>query len=249
MSIPAKLACRTYALTAVGTTTSGRDVESDPILIDVERPDIPTSISPLMPSINFSVLGEQSPVILVATFPDGSILEVTRSSSVTYFSSNTSIATVDANGMVTAVATGNASLTTTYTLNGQNVRATIPVRVPRQIMTVSPVYLTFGSQNVGTSSSPQQLTVTNAGNGTLNIISVGTAGDFSETDNCVSSSPLPSAGTCTINVAFTPTGTGPRKGTLNIANGFSIIPSAISMTGTGRVADPTARHLTSLKHD
>jgi len=45
-------------------------------------------------------------------------------------------------------------------------------------MTVPPVSVDVGSQNVGTSSSPQQLTVTNAGIGVLKIISVGAAGDF-----------------------------------------------------------------------
>lgn len=61
---------------------------------------------------------------------DGSILEVTRSSNVTYSSSNTAVATVDANGIVTGGSAGTATITATYTLSGQSVTTAVPVTVP-----------------------------------------------------------------------------------------------------------------------
>jgi hypothetical protein len=86
---------------------------------------------------------------------------------------------------------------------------------------VSPTTLDFGSRNVGTSSSSQQLTVTNAGGGPIKILSVAAGSDFSETDNCASSSPLAPGGTCEINVTFTPGAAGPCTGRLTIANGLT----------------------------
>ncbi len=234
LTIPSNISsCRPRMLTAVGLTSSGQRAMSDTILIDIERRDLPMSLSVLMSSVTFGVIGEESPIEILATFSDGTILDVAESSYVAYSSSNTNVATVDANGIVTSVATGIASIRATYTLNGKKVQLTIPVTVPDQIMSVLPVSLRFGSQNVGTSGTPQQLTVTNASRGILKIISVGSRGDFSESDNCTFSSPLSAGGTCTINVAFTPTRTGTRTGALSIVNSFDITPTSIPLTGTG----------------
>ncbi len=121
-TIPTDIRCGTYMLTADGTTASGESVESATILIDVERPDVPVSLSPLMPGITFEAQGEQSPVVVLATFSDGSILDVTRSSYLAYSSANTGIATVDSNGVVTGVSAGSTLVKAIYSLNGQLVR-------------------------------------------------------------------------------------------------------------------------------
>lgn len=238
MTIPTDIACRKFMLTAWGATSSGQSARSATILIDVERPDMPTALSPQIPGLSFEVLGEQFPLILFAKFSDGSILEVTRSSNVTYSSSNPAVATIDANGIVTGGSAGNATITATYTLNGQSVTYSLPVTVPPPVMTVSPMSLSFGSQNVGSTSSVQQLTVTNTGNGALKILSVGAAGDFTETNNCTSSSPLAVSGTCTVNVTFTPSAAGSRVGSVSITNGFNVVPATVSLSGTG-IGQPT----------
>jgi hypothetical protein len=234
-TIPTDIACRTYMLTAVGTTASGQSAESATILIDVERPDLPTSLSALLPGITFEAQGEQSPAVILATFSDGSVLDVTESSNVAYSSSNTSIAMVDAAGTVTGVAAGSASVRATYTQGTQSVQVAIPVTVPPPVLSPSPASLTFGSQSVGTSSSAQTLTLTNVSNGAIKVLSLSTTGDFSETDNCVSSSPLAATSTCTINVTFTPIAGGPRAGSVTIANSFNNLPMVIPLTGTGVV--------------
>ncbi|HEV2380983.1 MAG TPA: Ig-like domain repeat protein, partial [Terriglobia bacterium] len=120
----------------------------------------------------------------------------------------------------------------------QSVQTTLSVTVNKQSMDVSPTTLDFGSLNVGTASSSQQLTVTNASGGAMKILSVAAAGDFSETDNCGSSSPLQPGGTCEINVTFTPGGAGARVGKVTIANSFNVIPSSIGLSGTG-IGQPT----------
>jgi Bacterial Ig-like domain (group 2) len=116
LAIPANIACRRYMLTAVGSTSSGQNAQSPTILIDVERPDMPSALSTSISGISFQVIGEKGPMILLATFQDGSTLDVTESSNVAYASSNASVANIDPNGIVTAVAPGSASITATYTL-------------------------------------------------------------------------------------------------------------------------------------
>jgi hypothetical protein len=121
-AIPTNIPCRPHMLTAIGTTASGESVRSPTVLIDIERPDLPNSVAALLSSFSFQSLGEQVPIVLTAKFSDGSILDITESSSVTYASSNTAVATVNRHGMVTAVGAGSTTVTATYTLSGQQVQ-------------------------------------------------------------------------------------------------------------------------------
>lgn len=245
LSIPASIACGKFMVTAIGAMASGQAAQSPTILIDVERADMPTAINPQIPQLSFKALGEQFPLVLLGTFSDGSVLDVTESSYVTYSSGNTAVATVDANGMVTGGSAGSTTITATYTLNGQSVQTTVPVMVPPPVMTVSPVSLTFGSQNVGATSSAQALTITNTSLSPMRIVAVSAMGDFAETDNCMSSSPLAVSGSCTINVTFTPVAVGSRQGSVNIANGTNSIPATVSLTGTAIGQPATTTTITS----
>jgi Big-like domain-containing protein len=245
VTIPSDIACRKFMLTAMGATTTGQSAHSATILIDVERPDMPTTLGQQIPALTFKALGQQFPLVLLAQFADGSILDVTESTYVTYSSANTAVATVDANGMVTGGSAGSTIITATYTLNGQTVQTTVPVTVPPPVMTVSPVSLTFGNQSVGTSSASQQLNIVNTSNSDMQILKASTAGDFLESDNCTSSSPLPTNGVCTVNVTFTPTGTGTRQGSVTIFNGAISIPSTVFLTGTGIGQPATTTTVTS----
>jgi hypothetical protein len=58
-------------------------------------------------------------------------------------------------------------------------------------------------------------------------------GDFSETDSCISSSPLAAGATCSISVAFSPTAGGSRTGTLDITNDLVVSPILLPLAGTG----------------
>ena len=91
--------------------------------------------------------------------------------------------------------------------------------------------LNFGSQNVGTTSSPQTLTLTNAGGGTLTISSIMISGDFAQTDNCGSS--LAPGASCTFNVTFTPTAYGTRIGSITVTDSALGSPQFISLSGVG----------------
>ena len=233
ISIPASIAPRFYALSAIGTTGSPPGVQSAPITIDVERPDMPVSLSATQSGLTFESQGESSPVQILGTFSDGSTLDVTGSSYVSYATNDSTIASVDATGIVTAIGAGNTWISATYVQGGQFVRAFVNAAVLPFLLTGSPSPLTFGNQTTGGSSSGQHLTLSNAGTAPLIVTTVAAGGDFSETDNCVSSSPIPAGGTCTITVIFTPSIVGLENGVVSISTKSQTIPTQISLMGTG----------------
>jgi len=97
-------------------------------------------------------------------------------------------------------------------------------------VSLSPTSLTFGSQNVGTTSAPQTMTLTITGEGTLLILNTTVSGDFAQTNNCGSSL---TDSSCTISVTFTPTTAGGRSGSITFTSNASVVPHIVSLTGTG----------------
>lgn len=104
------------------------------------------------------------------------------------------------------------------------------------MVSTSPTSLTFASQTVGTTSASQNVTVGNAGPGTLTITSisiVGTnPGDFSQTTTCGST--LASGANCTVSVRFAPKARFTRSATLSVADSDLTSPETVALTGTGR---------------
>lgn len=103
---------------------------------------------------------------------------------------------------------------------------------------LSPTSLTFGSQTVGTTSSAQNVTLTNSGTASLSITSITTSGDFSQTNTCGAS--LAASSSCTISVKFTPTAAGTRSGSLSVTDNAPGSPQTASLTGTGVASGPAA---------
>lgn len=97
--------------------------------------------------------------------------------------------------------------------------------------TLNPTSLTFATQTVGTSSTPQLVTLTNTGSANLTISSITVTANFTETNNCGGG--LIPGGSCTINVAFNPTTRGAITGTLSVADNASGSPQTASLSGTG----------------
>ena len=91
--------------------------------------------------------------------------------------------------------------------------------------------LNFGNQQVGVKSTALVETLTNDQSVPLNITSITTSGDFSETNTC--GSQVAAEGTCTIDVYFTPSTTGTRTGTLTITDDAKSSPQTASLSGTG----------------
>lgn len=99
------------------------------------------------------------------------------------------------------------------------------------VLGVSQAGLTFGTQRVGVPGSPQTLTVSNTGSGTLLISGITSSGDFSVSGCAVTS--IAAVGSCTLSVVFTPSATGARAGTVVIATNAPGSPHVIALSGTG----------------
>jgi YD repeat-containing protein len=104
-------------------------------------------------------------------------------------------------------------------------------------LAITPSQLDFSNQPIGTVSSFQSIAIINTGTTVLNIGNVAINGDFGESGNC--GSPLSQGASCSIIVAFTPTGAGTRLGTLSFTSNATGSPFSVSLTGTGAALSQT----------
>jgi hypothetical protein len=88
--------------------------------------------------------------------------------------------------------------------------------------------LAFAKQLVNTTSTAQSVTVTNTGSTNLTISGVNASAGYDEDDNCGTLAPN---GTCTVNISFVPSTSGPENGTVTVSYGGT--SSVINTTGTG----------------
>jgi len=99
-------------------------------------------------------------------------------------------------------------------------------------LTFSASSLNFGLLQLGLSSSPQEVTVTNVSNHSVNFSSIASSGDFSQTNTCPAT--LTSGQNCTISVIFTPTASGTRNGAVTLKDNCpGSATQTITLTGTG----------------
>ncbi len=133
--------------------------------------------------------------------------------------------------------TGNrtASVSVTDSATGSPQSVSIAGTGTTPSVALLPTDLAFGNQKVGTSSSTQPVTLTNSGTGALTITSIKITGtnlaDFSQTNNCGTS--LLAGSTCTLNVGFTPHGTGPRSAAVSVTDNAGGSPQKVTLSGTG----------------
>ncbi len=100
----------------------------------------------------------------------------------------------------------------------------------------SPTSLSFESQNVGTTSAAQSVTLTNTGTAPMGIPSVAASGDFAQTNNCPVS--LGINANCAISVTFTPSTSGTRTGSISVTDTAAGSPQSVGLTGTGAAILP-----------
>jgi hypothetical protein len=100
---------------------------------------------------------------------------------------------------------------------------------------LSPTSLKLGSVQIGKTSAPKNVVLTNSGSVALTINSLAASGNFSETDNCAGQTLQPNA-TCKVSVAFTPSVTGSIPGALTIVDNAINTPQILSLSGTGLAA-------------
>ncbi len=99
---------------------------------------------------------------------------------------------------------------------------------------ISPSSITFANQAVGTTSPPQSAMVTNTGNATLTISSLGITGtgsnDFGQTNNCGRT--LAAGAACQIMVTFTPLSQGSFNAAVSISDNLPGSPQLIPLSGS-----------------
>jgi hypothetical protein len=91
--------------------------------------------------------------------------------------------------------------------------------------------LTFGPQQVGTTSSSQNVTVTNNGAAGVTFTSIVANGDFIQTNNCPQTLAA-NGGSCTLTISFKPTQGGTRTGSVVLTDTAGTQTVALSGTGT-----------------
>jgi sugar lactone lactonase YvrE len=89
--------------------------------------------------------------------------------------------------------------------------------------------LMFGGQLIDTSSLAQTVVFTNTGSAAVNVGSVVTTSNFTDSTNCTGS--VAPGASCSVNVIFTPTATGPLSGTVTISDGAGT--QVVSLNGQG----------------
>ena len=101
--------------------------------------------------------------------------------------------------------------------------------------------LAFGGQPAGTVSPAQSVRLSNTGQATLSLSSLGITGvngsAFSETNSCGQSLPIGSS--CVVMVSFAPQASGPFTAALQISGNTNGPPTTIGLSGTGLVPAAT----------
>jgi hypothetical protein len=109
-------------------------------------------------------------------------------------------------------------------------------------VSLSPTSLKWGKIFVGNQSGAKKVTLTNTGTASLSISNVATSGDFvmiavkqtKKITPCVSGGTVAPGASCIAKVAFKPTQTGVRTGSLQFTDNASDSPQSVSLTGTGK---------------
>lgn len=97
------------------------------------------------------------------------------------------------------------------------------------VASVSPTSLSFLGQVLGTASKAKKITLSNTGNGPLEIASIVSSPQYLQTNTC--GSEVAPGGSCTISVSFSPTSLGAVSGALTIADNAGT--QTVSLSGTG----------------
>ena len=133
--------------------------------------------------------------------------------------------------------TGHPDIVAVPSTGNMNASLLVNTAVPAQRASFSPSGLTFATSQVGITSAPQVITLTNTGSSPLIISSIAITGtnssDFKQTNTCpVGSASLAGQAKCQFSVTFAPTGTGSRLASISITDNASSGQNTISLLGT-----------------
>ena len=108
---------------------------------------------------------------------------------------------------------------------------------PVAAVTISPAQFDFGDEPTGGTTPTQLFTLTNNSSSALSLSTTdftftgANPNDFTQTNNCVPQ--VAAGGSCQINVAFAPQGTGARQAVLQVSDADPSSPQTAQLSGTG----------------
>ncbi|HTU41262.1 MAG TPA: choice-of-anchor D domain-containing protein [Candidatus Aquilonibacter sp.] len=219
LTVSEKSSVQTASLTGVGSAAS---VQVSPAALTFASVQVSSSSSSTVQVSNtgnasVSITGLQTTGDYTATNNCPSLIAAGASCTVTI--AFTPTATGTRTGSLTVLSGGQSAQTVNLTGTGAQAD-----------LVVSPTGLAFLSAPIGVSSASQEVTLSNTGNASLSISNVQIAGDYTEKNNCPAS--LAAGSSCTVNVVFTPTGTGSRSGSLTITDSLGN-PQTVALSGNG----------------
>lgn len=135
-----------------------------------------------------------------------------------------------------AVGTRTGTLTILASDPGSPITVSLTgVGVGIPVATSTPPALTFPTTDVGSSSQPMSVTVSNTGTASLAITSISVSGispnDFTQTNTCPGT--LAVGASCSIAVTFVPKAAAKRDATISISDNASTSVQTIALVGTG----------------
>jgi hypothetical protein len=134
----------------------------------------------------------------------------------------------------------NASLSVSDNVAGSPQTVSLTGTAVAPAIMLSATSVNFGSQAAGTTSAPQNVTVSNPGTGAIGISGIVVTGanptDFIETNNCPPS--LGANASCLITLKFDPAAGGPmnRAASVSISDNAPQSPQTVSLAGSVTVA-------------
>ncbi len=149
---------------------------------------------------------------------------------------------VDSNTQITATAPAHAAGAVDVTVAGPGgpsatlAADTYTFIAPKASLSASAI--AFGSVPVGSASPPRPVAVTNSGTVPLAIATTALSGssDFTRSSDGCAGTTLGPGASCTIEIAFTPSGAGNRAAQLKIADNSAAGPHTVSIAGAGAAA-------------
>ena len=215
--------CEAEAITTNGANPGLASVECQVIQAALTVTEAGTGTG----TVTSNPTGINCPTTCSASFESGSQVVLTATagtgSTFTSFSANC----VPANPQ-----TSPPSCTVSTATSGVTVTATFTQSAAGTIL-ISPQTLPFGIEGLGSTSSPETLTVSNTGNTAVTFTSIAMSGDFAGATLAQCPSIAVDAEPCTFQITFTPTAAGVRSGTITFTDNATGSPQTVTLTGTG----------------
>ncbi|HET9183988.1 MAG TPA: choice-of-anchor D domain-containing protein [Candidatus Angelobacter sp.] len=199
----------------------------------------PNSLSFIDQAVNTSSAAQ---IVTLSNTGSGSLQIFSISATGDFIQSNTCPATLDPGSscaiQVTFQPTATGARSGSLTVSSSSVPAAPAVPLTgngvQPAITVSPAAVTFADQPINTTGPDQFVTVTNPGTATLHLSSTLVSGSPYLNvigGNCGAG--VPPAGSCSIELEFTPLSTGSASATLSITSDAPTSPTTVALSGKG----------------